>query len=115
MESGYTPLNPMIKTKTVPSLLVLSAAAMVTMSSCISFSTQPRVSKPLATDVNEVHWRMYYEDQFDAYSQAVPPGAGDPDVAWTAYYSEKNSYAIRENNRLLKEDLRRRKEHDENE
>lgn len=105
----------MITKKTAPSLLVLSVAAMVTMSSCISFSTQPRVSKPLATDVNEVHWRMYYEDQFDAYSQAVPPGAGDPDVAWTAYYSEKSAYAIRENNRLLKEDLRRRREHDENE
>jgi hypothetical protein len=106
----------MITKKTAPSLLVLCVAAMVTMSSCINISSrEPRVSKPLATDVNEVHWRMYYEDQFDAYSQAVPPGAGDPDVAWTAYYSEKNAYAIRENNRLLKEDLRERREHDDDE
>ena len=73
---------------------------------------EPRVSKPLVSDLNEVHWRMYYEDQFDAYSLATPPSAGDPDVAWTAYYSEKNSYAIRENNKLLKEQLRLQKKED---
>jgi len=43
---------------------------------------------------------------------ATPPRAGDPDVAWTAYYSEKNSYAIRENNKLLKEQLRLQKKED---
>lgn len=73
------------------------------------FQTEPRVSRPASTDLNEVHWRIYYEDQFDSYGKAMPPVAGDPDVAWTAYYSEKNSYAIRENNRLLKEEIKLRK------
>ena len=95
-------------------LMGLCVIAWLSVTSCISLgpSSEPRVSKPLATDLNEVHWRMYYEDQFDAYSQAVPPGAGEPDVAWTAYYSEKNSHAIRENNKLLKEQLRLQKKED---
>jgi hypothetical protein len=85
---------------------------MVTLASCASAPpADPRVSKPLMTDTNEIHWRMYYEDQFDTYGRAVPPGAGEPDVAWTAYYSEKNAYAVRETNELLKEQLRREKEH----
>jgi hypothetical protein len=95
-------------------LMSLSVFAMVGVTSCASSgpSSEPRVSKPLVTDLNEVHWRMYYEDQFDTYSKAVPPGAGDPDVAWTAYYSEKNSHAIRENNKLLREQLRLQKKED---
>jgi hypothetical protein len=97
------------------SQLSLSIVALLTLTSCIGMmQREPRVSKPLATDVNEVHWRMYYEDQFDAFSQAVPPGAGDPDVAWTAYYAEKNAYAIRENNQLLKEQLRLQRKKSEN-
>ena len=102
----------MITKKVNVRLLSSSVVAMITLASCIGVG-EPRVSKPLATDVNEIHWRMYYEDQFDAYGQAVPPGAGDPDVAWTAYYSEKNAYAIRETNALLKEQLRREKEKDD--
>lgn len=93
-------------------ILSLSLTVMATFTSCVSMpQPQPRVSKPLMTDTNEIHWRMYYEDQFDAYRTAVPPGAGDPDVAWTAYYSEKNAYAIRQNNELLQEQLRLQKEH----
>ena len=104
----------MIMKKINVCLLSLSLIAMVTVTSCVSMpQPDPRVSKPLMTDLNEVHWRMYYEDQFDAYGRAVPPGAGEPDVAWTAYYSEKNAYAIRENNELLKEQLRLEKKHHE--
>ena len=102
----------MITKKINACLLSLSVVAMVTLTSCIGMS-EPRVSKPLATDLNEIHWRMYYEDQFDAYGQAVPPGGGDPDVAWTAYYSEKNAHAIRETNALLKEQLQRERENDD--
>ncbi len=92
--------------------LSLSLTAMAVFTSCISLPTpEPRVSKPLMTDTNEIHWRMYYEDQFDAYHTAAPPAAGDPDVAWNAYYSEKNAYAIRRNNELLQEQLRLQKEH----
>jgi hypothetical protein len=100
--------------KTSYLLMGLCLFAWLGVTSCISSgpSSEPRVSKPLATDWNEVHWRMYYEDQFDAYGKAVPPGAGEPDVAWTAYYSEKNSHAIRENNSLLKEQLRLQKKRD---
>ena len=56
---------------------------------------------------------MYYEDQYDPYGNAVPPSAGDPDVAWSAYYSEKNAYSIRENNRLLRKHLRDEKRREE--
>jgi hypothetical protein len=91
----------------------LCLAAFVALVSCGAIGERDlRVSKPLATDLNEVHWRMYYEDQYDTYGNAVPPSAGEPDVAWTAYYSEKNAHAIRENNRLLRKHLRKDKERD---
>ena len=107
--SSHSNPSKQMKTKSrKPSfhLLNLCLAAFLALASCgIIGERDLRVSKPLATDVNEVHWRMYYEDQYDTYGNAVPPSAGEPDVAWTAYYSEKNSYAIRENNRLLRKHL----------
>ncbi len=93
-------------------LLSLGVVGILASTSCIDMGhlQQPRVSKPLTTDLNELHWRMYFEDQFDAYGNATPPDAGAPNVAWTAYMAEKNSFAIRENNRLLKKQLRIQKE-----
>lgn len=87
----------------------------MSVTSCVisTPSPEPRVSKPLVTDLSEVHWRMYYEDQFNAYGRAVPPSAGEPDVSWKAYYSEKNAFAVRENNRLLKEHMQLEKEKEE--
>jgi hypothetical protein len=104
--------HPMIAKAMSVCLFSLSVIAMASFTSCESTpKPEARISKPLMTDFNEVHWRMYYEDQFDAYGRAVPPGAGEPDVAWTAYYSEKNAYAIRENSELLKEQLRQEKKY----
>jgi hypothetical protein len=92
------------------SVLILAATFGATSCGGLFSEPDPRVSRPATTDLNEVHWRIYYEDQFDAYGKAMPPVAGDPDVAWTAYYSEKNAHAIRQNNELLKEQIRLQKE-----
>lgn len=104
----------MIANKTSACLVALGMLAVGGVTSCGSLfpGSKQRVSRPLATDVNEVHWRMYYEDQFEGYGRAVPPGAGDPDVAWTAYYAEKQAQAVRDNNELLKEQLRLLKKKD---
>ena len=90
------------------SLLSLGLVGMISLTSCITAgnSREQMVPKPLATDTNELHWRMYFQEQFDAYGKAPPPAAGAPDVAWTAYMAEKDSYAIRLNNQLLRKHLR---------
>ena len=88
---------------------LLGLALTLSLSSCVTTEAepppQPKVPRPLASDKNEVKWRMYYEDQYATMKNAAPPGTGDPDVAWTAYYAEKQAFAINENNRLLKKQL----------
>jgi hypothetical protein len=109
-----TPSTSIIVKSLKACLLSLGMCGILASTSCIGIGPlqQPRVSKPLTTDMNELHWRMYFEDQFDAYGASAAPDAGAPNVAWTAYMAEKNSFAIRENNRLLKKQMRIQKNRD---
>ena len=80
---------------------VLSAVAIATVililvSGCLPVVSKPvTVKRPVITDTAEVHWRMYYENQFNVYGIAPPPPPDAPDAAWRAYYAERDSYNIR--------------------
>ena len=78
-----------------PSAKILLVCAALLLAACAArrVATIPR---PLQSDHNEIHWRMYYENQFNEYGRAAPPPPDAPHAAWTAYYAEKQAYDVRE-------------------
>jgi hypothetical protein len=75
--------------------LLVMAAMILLGFGCVTRTPTPSVQRPTVDDSSEVHWRMYFEDQFNVYGRAPSPPADASDVAWKAYYAERDSYNIR--------------------